>query len=500
MRACIPRRDFLRQAVAAPAALVAGFDPDRRTWIADRRAASGPFARLPRLHGRLLFDAATLATAALDNGNIIHRTPKAVLQAASADDVVAMVRFANQHGLRIAMRGQGHSVYGQAQVEAGIVVDSTTLGRVLRVDGDVVEAEAGATWTAVNDVTLSKGLTPRVTPDTMSLTVGGGASVGTWGHTSHRFGGLVDNVTALDVVTGDGRLVSCSADREPDLFEMVLGGLGQCALIVRARMRLTRVPERVARQGLLYEDLDIFYGDQERVIGRARVDHLEGRFLPGVDGRWRPRIDVAVFSEDDSALAHARDGLRFASAEPPTRLTFAEYLSRRAYVPQPENPAERDRVRASRRNPSIVMWLPRAAAQPIVQDAIAAASTLTTPWAFASTLMDTSLFRRPLFRMPDGRLAISLWLLRSVPASDERGFDALMSSSRAFMDRMRAAGGKRYPPYGLVASSSEWQEHYGPDVWPRFLRAKQRFDPNLVLTPGPGIFEDLKAQSLKPKA
>jgi cytokinin dehydrogenase len=487
MRSRIPRRDFLRRAVAAPAALVVGFDPDGRNWIADGRAASGPFARLPRLHGRLLFDTATLATAALDNGNIVHRTPRAVLQAASADDVVAMVRFANQHGLRIAMRGQGHSVYGQAQVEAGIVVDSTTLGRVLRVDGDVVEAEAGATWAAINEVTLSRGLTPRVTPDTMNLTVGGGASVGTWGHTSHRFGALVDNVTALDVVTGDGRLVSCSADRDPELFEMVLGGLGQCALIVRARVRLNRVPEQVVRQRLLYEDLDAFYADQERLMGR--VDHLEGRFLPDAAGRWRPGIDLAVFSEDDSALAQARNGLRFASAEPPTRLTFAEYLSRRAYVPQPESPVERDRMRASRRNPSIVMWLPRASAQAIVQDALAAASALTTPWAFTSTLMDTTLFRRPLFRMPDGRLAISLWLLRSVPASDERGFDALMSSSRVFMDRMRATGGKCYPPYGLVASSSEWQEHYGPDVWPRFLRAKQRFDPNHVLTPGPGIFD-----------
>jgi cytokinin dehydrogenase len=487
MRSRIPRRDFLRHAVAAPAALVAGFDPDGRKWIADGRAASGPFARLPRLHGRLLFDAPTLATAALDNGNIVHRTPKAVLQAASADDVVAMVRFATQHGLRIAMRGQGHSVYGQAQVEAGIVVDSTTLGRVLRVDGDIVEAEAGATWAAINEVTLSRGLTPRVTPDTTNLTVGGGASVGTWGHTSHRFGGLVDNVTALDVVTGDGRLVSCSADRDSELFEMVLGGLGQCALIVRARVRLTRAPERVRRQHLLYEDLDAFYADQERLMGR--VDHLEGRFLPDAAKRWRPRIDLAVFSGDDSALAQARDGLRFLSAEPPTRLTFAEYLGRRAYVPQPESPAERDRMRASRRNPSIVMWLPRASAQPIVEDALAAASALTTPWAFTSTVMDTTLFRRPLFRMPDGRLAISLWLLRSVPASDERGFNALMSSSRSFMDRMRAAGGKRYPPYGLVASSSEWQEHYGPDVWPRFLRAKQRFDPNHVLTPGPGFFE-----------
>jgi len=41
----------------------------------------------------------------------------------------------------------------------------------------------------------------------------------------------------LDVVTGDGRLVTCSQQRESELFNMVIAGLGQCGIIVRARIR-----------------------------------------------------------------------------------------------------------------------------------------------------------------------------------------------------------------------------------------------------------------------
>ena len=38
-----------------------------------------------------------------------------------------IVRFANRHCLKIAMRGQGHATLGNAQVSSGIVVDSTVI-------------------------------------------------------------------------------------------------------------------------------------------------------------------------------------------------------------------------------------------------------------------------------------------------------------------------------------------------------------------------------------
>ena len=32
-------------------------------------------------------------------------------------------QFANRQGLKVAMRGQGHSFFGQTQVEGGVVID-----------------------------------------------------------------------------------------------------------------------------------------------------------------------------------------------------------------------------------------------------------------------------------------------------------------------------------------------------------------------------------------
>ena len=82
-------------------------------------------------------------------------------------------------------------------------------------------------------------LTPPVIVDTF-LSVGGTISTGGFGVTSYNQGLQVDNVQELDVVTGDGQLVTCSEERNSDLFNAALGGLGQYGIIVKVVMRSVR--------------------------------------------------------------------------------------------------------------------------------------------------------------------------------------------------------------------------------------------------------------------
>ncbi len=110
------------------------------------------------------------------------------------------------------MRGQGHSSFGQAQVEAGVVIDSRPLRRILHVTDSEIDVEAGATWEEVVAATLPRRRTPPVLPDTQVITVGGTLSVGGTGNASHRHGAIVDHVREIEVVTGDGA-ASSSAPR-----------------------------------------------------------------------------------------------------------------------------------------------------------------------------------------------------------------------------------------------------------------------------------------------
>jgi FAD/FMN-containing dehydrogenase len=54
----------------------------------------------------------------------------AMLRPGDAQDIAKLVQFANRQGLKVAMRGQGHSFLGQTQVAGGVVVDSSSLNAV----------------------------------------------------------------------------------------------------------------------------------------------------------------------------------------------------------------------------------------------------------------------------------------------------------------------------------------------------------------------------------
>src|SRR5262245_16942631 len=166
----------------------------------------------------------------------------------------------------------------------------------------------------------------------MMLTVGGTLSVGGIGETSYRYGAQVDNVRELDVVTGAGELVTCSAERNDELFRMTLAGMGQCGLIVRARLHLTAAPKLVAIHPLSYDDMDAFLADQGRLTTVDALGPLNGRITKDQDGRWQFTLlagnHVADMSEGRQRPAWT-EGLRFKSAAAAATTSYWDYLDRR---------------------------------------------------------------------------------------------------------------------------------------------------------------------------
>ena len=51
----------------------------------------------------------------------------------------------------------------------------------------------------------------------------------------------------------------------------------------------------------------------------------------------------------------------------------------------------------------------------------------------------------------------------------------------------RQLGGRHYPISAVRLSCDDWKRHFGPHS-ERLVQARRRFDPDDVLTPGPGIF------------
>ena len=55
-------------------------------------------------------------------------------------------------------------------------------------------------------------------------------------------------------MTGDGQIVTCSDARNSDLFNAMLGGLGQCGIITKVVMRLMAAPTHVLFIRMDYDD------------------------------------------------------------------------------------------------------------------------------------------------------------------------------------------------------------------------------------------------------
>jgi len=486
MKHQVSRRQFTKLAIGAA---IVGFNPDERSWVTQASTTARPFDRLPRLDGALLLDEASRRAIATDQGNMFHRVPAAVLTPGSVQDIVATVRYANQHRLRVAIRGNGHSRYGQTQAEAGVVIDLRSLNAVRVRTPESADAQPGALWKVVADATLPKSLTPRLFPGTCLalLTVGGTLSAGGIGNMTPHYGALVDNVTDLDVVTGDGRLVTCSPEHESELFDMVLAGQGQCGVIVRAGLPLAPAPSHVVFLELTYADLDAYLADQLRLASEGRFDGQRGTMMRGQSGAWSFVIEVGKFftPPDEPDIRALEADLRFASAAAPARMTYHDYLFRLE---------TRGGVTADHPSPFITMWIPASATRTYLDNILSLTPEAAALVRFQGVEqvgcypLNTRRFTRPLFKVPSEEQAFGLWLFRSVKPGDEAALSALLASNRDLLAKMTAAGGKRYAPYSMVISPAEWQAHYGPEVWRRLVTAKAKYDPNRVLSPHPAIF------------
>jgi cytokinin dehydrogenase len=97
MKHQVSRRHFTKLAIGAA---IVGFNPDARSWVTQTTNTARPFDHVAKLDGELLLDEESRRAIATDEGNIFHRVPAAVLRPGSVQDIVAMVRYANQHKLK----------------------------------------------------------------------------------------------------------------------------------------------------------------------------------------------------------------------------------------------------------------------------------------------------------------------------------------------------------------------------------------------------------------
>ena len=188
---------------------------------------------------------------AYDQGRAVHnamidRRPALIVRCVDVADVIAVVNFARDNDMTLAVRCAGHNVAGFGTVDDGIVLDLSPM-KGINVDpvARVATVQGGCTWGDVDHATHAFGLaTPGGVVSTTGvggLTLGGGL-----GYLTRRYGLSIDNLLAADVVLADGSFLTASEDQNQDLFWALRGGGGNFGVVTSFSFRLHPVDTVVA--------------------------------------------------------------------------------------------------------------------------------------------------------------------------------------------------------------------------------------------------------------
>jgi FAD/FMN-containing dehydrogenase len=211
--------DGLADGVSSPSngpSAGSGAGPSASDWRQLASSVSGSVAR----PGSASYDTVRLT----QNPRYDGARPLAVVSVAGHRDVATALAFAQDHGLPLAIRSGGHSYPGWSAGNGRLVVDLRRLHRVT-LSGTTATIGAGASLIQAYDVlgTRARGIAGGSCP---TVGIGGLTQGGGIGVLSRAHGLTCDAVTAMRVVLADGRFVTASADKEPDLFWALRGGGG----------------------------------------------------------------------------------------------------------------------------------------------------------------------------------------------------------------------------------------------------------------------------------
>jgi len=180
------------------------------------------------------------------------RRPDLIVRPTSSSDVKASIDFARAHEMQVSVKGGGHSYAANSVADGGLLLDFLPM-KAVRVDGEAmtVTVEGGVTCAEMDAATQAHGLaTPTATVS--SVGVIGAALGGGGGYLSRKYGLMIDNVIAAEVVTADGRVLRAASDENPDLFWALRGGGGNFGVVTSLELRLHEVGPQVLSGQIIY--------------------------------------------------------------------------------------------------------------------------------------------------------------------------------------------------------------------------------------------------------
>ncbi|MER7913023.1 D-arabinono-1,4-lactone oxidase [Streptomyces sp. NPDC096068] len=211
-------------------------------------------------------------------GNVTSR-PAREVSPASAEELAEAVRRAAEDGLRVKTVGTGHSFTPIAATD-GVLIRPGLMTGIRRIDREAmtVTVESGTSLKRLNVALAREGLSLTNMGDIMEQTVAGAVSTGTHG-TGRDSASIAAQIRALELVTADGQLLTCSEKENPEVFAAARIGLGALGVVTAITFAVEPVFLLTARE----EPMTFDRVTSEFDALHAENEHFEFYWFPHTD-------------------------------------------------------------------------------------------------------------------------------------------------------------------------------------------------------------------------
>src|SRR3984893_14249222 len=195
------------------------------------------------------------------------------------NELVALVRAADDAGEHVKVVGAGHSFTDIACTDGHMIgLDDYRRGLEGDIAAATIKVQAGITIHDLGEVLAGHGLAQANLGDIAYQSIAGAISTATHG-TGQRLGNIATQVKALSLVTADGSIVECSADKNTNVYNAARVSLGALGIISTVTLQCVPafVLRSVQRPRLLHEvleEIDDLTGDNQ---------HFEFFWIPHSD-------------------------------------------------------------------------------------------------------------------------------------------------------------------------------------------------------------------------
>src|SRR5688572_4538994 len=156
-------------------------------------------------------------------------------------------------------------------------LDVRSFNQVLAMRDGAVEAEGMVPYEDLTRECLAHGVMPAVVPQLKTITLGGAVAGVGIESSSHRYGLVHDTMLELDVLLGDGRVVTCTADNaHSDLFFGFPNSYGTLGYALRVKAKTIPVKPYVRLKHMAFSSGERFFAQLERVLRGNEADFVDG--------------------------------------------------------------------------------------------------------------------------------------------------------------------------------------------------------------------------------